>query len=334
MKPQGCQGGLPRPLRLQAHGTRRAVLSPQIRHESFGSRLRAGQLDAVRGQAHRTKGVLDRDGLAESETHSGSHSLLAGHLVSSRCLRSARSAKYPPPRSHPLRSGALHERREGRRPVAKHRAEPGRGGHRGTIPETRRHLRDQSAARRGLRRISATVETRMGHGAHGAGRSEQRPEQGDLCTVEEIKVETPRRGVSTVSNGSPKSYVLRPKSCTIASMITLKSVSKSFSGRKVLSDISLQINPGEFVCIIGRSGAGKSTLVHLIAGAEEVSSGTIAVDGVKLHAIPPMAMRLLRRRVGIVFQDGKLLSHLTVRENIAFPLEVCCASDQEIRKRT
>jgi cell division transport system ATP-binding protein len=117
-------------------------------------------------------------------------------------------------------------------------------------------------------------------------------------------------------------------------MITLKSVSKSFSGRKVLSDISLQINPGEFVCIIGRSGAGKSTLVHLIAGAEEVSSGTIEVDGVKLHAIPPMAMRLLRRRVGIVFQDGKLLSHLTVRENIAFPLEVCCASDQEIRKRT
>ncbi|MDD5026055.1 MAG: ATP-binding cassette domain-containing protein [Candidatus Peribacteraceae bacterium] len=116
-------------------------------------------------------------------------------------------------------------------------------------------------------------------------------------------------------------------------MITLKSVSKSFSGRKVLSDISLQINPGEFVCIIGRSGAGKSTLVHLIAGAEEVSSGTIEVDGVKLHAIPPMAMRLFRRRVGIVFQDGKLLSHLTVRENIAFPLEVCCASDQEIRKR-
>jgi len=116
-------------------------------------------------------------------------------------------------------------------------------------------------------------------------------------------------------------------------MIVLKNVYKSFRRRKVLEDVSFQIQPGEFVCITGPSGAGKTTLVHILAGAEEVSSGGIEVDGVDLRAVPPMALRLFRRRVGVVFQDYRLLPHLTVSENIAFPLEVCGESDRKIRKR-
>ena len=120
---------------------------------------------------------------------------------------------------------------------------------------------------------------------------------------------------------------------TIASMIALKNVSKSYHRKRVLTDISLQVDPGEFVCITGLSGTGKSTLIHLLAGVEEASSGRIEVDGVDLRAVPPIAMRLFRQRVGVVFQDYKLLSHYTVRENIGYPLEVCGAPQAAIVKR-
>ncbi|MFA7682362.1 MAG: ATP-binding cassette domain-containing protein [Candidatus Peribacteraceae bacterium] len=116
-------------------------------------------------------------------------------------------------------------------------------------------------------------------------------------------------------------------------MIVLKNVSKAFGSKKVLTQVSFQVNPKEFVCITGPSGAGKSTLIHLLAGAEQASSGSIEVDGVDLRAIPPMALRLFRRRVGIVFQDYKLLPHFTVRENVAFPLEVCGEADAAIARR-
>lgn len=117
-------------------------------------------------------------------------------------------------------------------------------------------------------------------------------------------------------------------------MIVLKHVTKHFGGTSVLSDVSLTIDPGEFVCVTGPSGAGKSTLIHLLIGAETVTKGTVEVDGVDLGAVPPGAMQLYRRRVGIVFQDGKLLKHRTVAENVAFPLEVCGYGDVAIRKRT
>jgi cell division transport system ATP-binding protein len=116
-------------------------------------------------------------------------------------------------------------------------------------------------------------------------------------------------------------------------MIELKNVSKWYGKRQVLDNVSFSVGPGEFVCITGPSGAGKSTLVHVLAGAEDLSSGALEIDGIELHRIPPMAVRLFRRRVGIVFQDYKLLRHLTVRENIAFPLEVCNVPAGEIRQR-
>lgn len=116
-------------------------------------------------------------------------------------------------------------------------------------------------------------------------------------------------------------------------MIELKGVSKSYGKVSVLSDISFRVDPGEFVCITGPSGAGKSTLLHLLTGAEAISKGKIEVDGVDLRLVPAKAMQLFRRRLGIVFQDYKLLKNRTVAENIAFPLEVCGVPDEEIDKR-
>ncbi len=116
-------------------------------------------------------------------------------------------------------------------------------------------------------------------------------------------------------------------------MLALKNVTKSFGATKVLDGITLEIHPGEFVCITGPSGAGKSSLLHLLAGAEQPTSGSFEVDSVNLRSVPPQALQLFRRRIGIVFQDYKLLSHLTVSENIAFPLEVCGVPSAQIVQR-
>src|SRR3989338_2009854 len=116
-------------------------------------------------------------------------------------------------------------------------------------------------------------------------------------------------------------------------MIVLKNVTKKYGRLGVLSDVSFSVTPGEFVCITGPSGAGKSTLLSLLIGAEGVSSGSVSVDSVDLKQIPAPAMQLFRRRVGYMFQDYRLLPHATVRENIAFPLEVCGQPDEAIRQR-
>tara|TARA_Y100000310_G_C20697455_1_gene826686 strand:- start:5614 stop:6360 length:747 start_codon:yes stop_codon:yes gene_type:complete len=116
-------------------------------------------------------------------------------------------------------------------------------------------------------------------------------------------------------------------------MIELKGVSKSFGNAKVLADISFRIDPGEFVCITGPSGAGKSTLLHILTGAEQASQGKIEMDGIDMRLVPPSALQLFRRRLGVVFQDYKLLNNRTVAENIAFPLEVCGVPDTAIDKR-
>ena len=117
------------------------------------------------------------------------------------------------------------------------------------------------------------------------------------------------------------------------SVITLQNVSKAYGDTDVLRDITLQINPGELVCVTGKSGAGKSTLLHLLTGAETVTRGSITVDGVDLRNVPPAALQIYRRRLGMVFQDYKLIPYRTVAENIAFPLEVCGVADGAIDAR-
>ena len=90
-------------------------------------------------------------------------------------------------------------------------------------------------------------------------------------------------------------------------MLVLKNVSKVYGRNKVLNGISFRVDPKEFVCITGPSGAGKSTLLHLMIGAELANAGSVAVDGVDLHVLPPTILQLFRRRIGVVFQDFKLL---------------------------
>lgn len=116
-------------------------------------------------------------------------------------------------------------------------------------------------------------------------------------------------------------------------MISFTGVSKEYGGREVLSGITFQVNPGEFVCFTGPSGAGKSTIVHLLIRAELPTKGVIEVDGADISKLPRPILQLYRQRTGVVFQDYKLLPDRTVEENIAFALEVCGEPDEIIDER-
>lgn len=119
----------------------------------------------------------------------------------------------------------------------------------------------------------------------------------------------------------------------LTSMITLKGVSKAYGGGNVIESVSLTIAPGECVCITGPSGAGKTVLLSLLIGAERPSGGMIMIDDVDLNAIPPLALQLFRRRVGIVYQDRKLFPERTVTENVALSLEIAGESGDVIARR-
>ncbi len=117
-------------------------------------------------------------------------------------------------------------------------------------------------------------------------------------------------------------------------MITFANVSKKIGNSVILDDIDLEIEGEEFVFIIGASGAGKSTLLHLLIGADRLSDGEIHVDEYNLSSASEMDLALLRRKIGMVFQDYKLLGTKTVYENVAFALEVCGSNPQYTHART
>ncbi|MCH7583792.1 MAG: cell division ATP-binding protein FtsE [Acidobacteria bacterium] len=106
-------------------------------------------------------------------------------------------------------------------------------------------------------------------------------------------------------------------------MIRLQDVSKVYDGATVaVSDVSLEIQKGEFVFLVGPSGSGKSTLIRLILRQELPTQGEIWVAGKQITTLPSWKVPLLRRSLGTVFQDFKLLPNKTVHENVAFALEV------------
>ena len=116
-------------------------------------------------------------------------------------------------------------------------------------------------------------------------------------------------------------------------MIELDNVSKSFDrGVRALKNVSLRIEDGEFVFIMGRSGAGKSTLLRLLMKEMEPSSGTLIVNDIKLNRMPERDIPKYRRTIGVVFQDFRLLKHLNVYENVAFAQRVIGKRTSEIRE--
>ncbi len=115
-------------------------------------------------------------------------------------------------------------------------------------------------------------------------------------------------------------------------MIAFHNVSKHYNDQKVLEDISFKINPGELVSIVGRSGAGKSTIIRLLIGEEKPGKGRIIFGPHEVNRMSAGELPELRRKVGIVFQDFKLLPTKTAHENVAFALEVEGRAQSEIEE--
>lgn len=117
-------------------------------------------------------------------------------------------------------------------------------------------------------------------------------------------------------------------------MIQIYRLFKYFGSSVAIRDLNLRVREGEFVFLTGPSGAGKTTLLRLIFGAERPTSGHIIINGVNLSRISRLKLDLLRRKIGFVFQDFKLLSKKTVFENVALALEVTGERPGLIRKKT
>ncbi len=116
-------------------------------------------------------------------------------------------------------------------------------------------------------------------------------------------------------------------------MIVADSVTKSYKDKKVLDNVSFKVEGGEFVSIVGASGAGKSTLIHAFIGAAEIDSGYLMVDDYQVDKFNSNEAQEYRRKVGIIFQDFKLLPRRSVFENVAFALEVAGYDDKFINQR-
>ena len=118
-------------------------------------------------------------------------------------------------------------------------------------------------------------------------------------------------------------------------LIRLKNVNKKYkNGVTAIYDLSLSIKKGSFVFVIGGSGSGKSTLIKMLYREEKPTKGQIVVGGVNVAKLRNKKVYKLRRKLGIVFQDYRLLPKLTVFENVAFAMEVIGATKQETRAKT
>jgi phospholipid/cholesterol/gamma-HCH transport system ATP-binding protein len=104
-------------------------------------------------------------------------------------------------------------------------------------------------------------------------------------------------------------------------VVAVEKVYKSFDGHKVLNGISLRVNQGETLAVLGRSGTGKSVLLRLIIGLDTPDSGSICIQGQNIAGLALDRMGEIRKKMGFLFQQAALYDSLTVRENVAFPLE-------------
>ena len=117
-------------------------------------------------------------------------------------------------------------------------------------------------------------------------------------------------------------------------MIEFTDVVKSYAeGNQALKGVSFQIEDGEFVYLVGPSGSGKSTIIRMITGELRPSEGSVHVNGYSLESIRKRELPYMRRTVGVVFQDFRLIQDMTVYENVAFAMRVVGAKDKEIKSR-
>ena len=117
-------------------------------------------------------------------------------------------------------------------------------------------------------------------------------------------------------------------------MIRLIDVYKEYdNGTKALKGVNLRIDDGEFVFLVGPSGSGKSTVIKLITGEIAATQGRLMVNGYNLSNIAPRQIPYMRRTLGIIFQDFRLIEKKTVYENLAFAMRAIGASPRELRRR-
>lgn len=115
-------------------------------------------------------------------------------------------------------------------------------------------------------------------------------------------------------------------------MIKFINVTKFYGQVKALEKVNLEINQAEFISLVGLSGAGKSTLLKLIIGEEKADEGKVLIDNIDISTIQKTDIPYLRRKIGMVFQDIKLLPKRTAFENVAFAMEVCGYPAEKIQK--
>ena len=113
-------------------------------------------------------------------------------------------------------------------------------------------------------------------------------------------------------------------------MIYFNNVSKVYKDATALLDVTFTVEAGEFVSLVGHSGAGKTTLTKMILAEENPSDGTVFFESINVNKLKSKDLTKLRRRIGVVFQDFKLLSNKTAYENIAFAMEAVGKTEEEI----
>ena len=121
----------------------------------------------------------------------------------------------------------------------------------------------------------------------------------------------------------------------LVELIRIKDLEKKYkTGVTAIYDFDLKVKKGDFVFVIGQSGSGKSTLIKLLYREEKPTNGSINIGGIEVAKLRNRKVYKLRRKLGIVFQDYKLLPRLTVYENVAFALEILGLPNEEIRNKT
>jgi len=145
-------------------------------------------------------------------------------------------------------------------------------------------------------------------------------------------LKTPFNFRSQLSDPVPSSLTMEPLDSSV--IVKLASVKKVYAnGVTGLNGINFELTKGDFLFIIGRSGSGKSTLLKLLYGAEQATCGDVIVNGVRINNLKGNALAMLRRQIGVVFQDYKLIPRRTVAENVGFVLMAQGLTRREIDRR-